>query len=142
MTSNDGIGYKILFVIMILVPIIMGYLAYLLCLFAWFILRQPVQNTDRDGRTLALRVAPGIPEEAVPPSVGLEPSAITSLPMFLCSDSAAECPICLGVLGDGDKTQILPNCKHPFHAGCIGKWLGTNSTCPICRACITPSLQL
>ncbi|OEL14777.1 hypothetical protein BAE44_0024203 [Dichanthelium oligosanthes] len=47
--------------------------------------------------------------------------------------SAAECAICLGEFGDGDKVRVLPRCYHGFHVQCIDMWLATHPSCPICR---------
>ncbi|KAF3330630.1 RING-H2 finger protein ATL11 [Carex littledalei] len=50
------------------------------------------------------------------------------------SDADAQCSICLGGLVDGDKVKVLPKCCHVFHQECIDMWLGSHSSCPLCRA--------
>ncbi|XP_078152820.1 RING-H2 finger protein ATL11-like [Carex rostrata] len=50
------------------------------------------------------------------------------------SDADAQCSICLGGLVDGDKVKVLPKCCHVFHPECIDTWLGSHSSCPLCRA--------
>lgn len=52
-----------------------------------------------------------------------------------------ECVICLGVIEEGEKVRILPKCDHTFHVECIDRWLGLRSTCPLCRAALTPVLS-
>ncbi|KAL1562771.1 RING-type E3 ubiquitin transferase [Salvia divinorum] len=77
-----------------------------------------------------------------PPITGVNPSVIAALPKFLFKTAAAavECPVCISVLEDGEIARILPNCKHTFHADCIDRWLGSNSTCPVCRTEAEPRL--
>ena len=83
-----------------------------------------------------------------PPKTGLDQSVIDSLPMFKFSENdtqeeggTTDCAVCLSVLEEGEIARLLPNCKHTFHAECIDKWLGTHSTCPICRTEAEPRLQ-
>lgn len=75
-----------------------------------------------------------------PPKAGLDPSVISSLPIFVFSTNSEmgsnnhhECSVCLSMLEDGEMARTLPNCKHTFHAECIDKWFSSQSTCPICR---------
>lgn len=42
------------------------------------------------------------------------------------------CSICLETFDDAEIIQQL-ECKHVFHPKCIGEWLSTNETCPLCR---------
>ncbi|KVI04331.1 E3 ubiquitin-protein ligase ATL41-like [Cynara cardunculus var. scolymus] len=83
------------------------------------------------------------------PKRGLESSVITSLPILVFKgidhhgrpDDAGvsqECAVCLSMFEDGHMIRVLPNCKHHFHAECIDKWLGSQSTCPICRHEVEP----
>jgi len=44
----------------------------------------------------------------------------------------SECSICLEKFEEGEKISTL-KCNHNFHAKCIGEWLDTNFTCPLCR---------
>ena len=32
----------------------------------------------------------------------------------------------------------LPDCHHHFHLDCIGQWLATHTTCPMCRRSLLP----
>ncbi|XP_068345392.1 E3 ubiquitin-protein ligase ATL41-like [Pyrus communis] len=85
------------------------------------------------------------------PKMGLEPSVIAALPMFVFrraegqdggDDNAIECAVCLSMLEDEEMARLLPNCKHSFHAECIDKWLNSHTTCPICRTEAKPRLHL
>ncbi|KAK8664683.1 hypothetical protein V6N13_084461 [Hibiscus sabdariffa] len=84
-----------------------------------------------------------------PPKSGLEPSVIASLPMFTYEvtsqvdheDEPTECSVCLGDITEESKVRLLPNCKHIFHVQCIDTWLGSHTTCPICRTAAEPSVQ-
>ncbi|KAL8506501.1 hypothetical protein ACS0TY_017407 [Phlomoides rotata] len=86
-----------------------------------------------------------------PPKHGLDPSLIAALPIFAFKksggsgdstdlQSSVECAVCLSFLEEGEIARTLPNCKHTFHANCIDQWLGSNSTCPICRTEAEPRL--
>lgn len=83
-----------------------------------------------------------------PPKTGLDPSVITSIPLFIykknndVQNSSIECTVCLSVIENGETVRTLPNCKHIFHAECIDKWFGSHSTCPICRTEAEPRLLL
>lgn len=46
------------------------------------------------------------------------------------------CSVCLEVLQDGEIVRQLPECQHLFHCGCIDMWLGSHSTCPLCRSSV------
>lgn len=82
-----------------------------------------------------------------PPKRGLEPTVIASLPILMYKDIdqkpdqsglSAECAVCLSTFEGGQMIRVLPNCKHHFHADCIDKWLGSQSSCPICRHEVEP----
>ena len=45
-----------------------------------------------------------------------------------------ECCICYEDLTD--ETRTVTPCNHHFHKGCVGRWLGTNSSCPMCRTTV------
>lgn len=44
----------------------------------------------------------------------------------------SECCICLSSYVDGTELYRLP-CTHHFHCECIGRWLRTKATCPLCK---------
>ncbi|KAL2549744.1 RING-H2 finger protein ATL66 [Forsythia ovata] len=73
-----------------------------------------------------------------PPPQGLDPITINNLPTVLCkgNSSESECCICLGIFLDGDTVKVLPQCDHRFHLECVDNWLMTQSSCPLCRACL------
>ncbi|CAJ1978848.1 unnamed protein product [Sphenostylis stenocarpa] len=92
-----------------------------------------------------------------PSNTGLDPAIIASLPTFpvkakVLKDSGGgndnldaslirECVVCLNALEGEEKVKLLPNCKHFFHISCIDTWLGSHSTCPLCRAEVKPRLE-
>ena len=43
----------------------------------------------------------------------------------------SECTICL--LQYTEDTKKTTECNHTFHDECIGRWLQTNKSCPLCR---------
>ncbi|KAF3338956.1 E3 ubiquitin-protein ligase RING1-like protein [Carex littledalei] len=62
--------------------------------------------------------------------------ALESRPSIVLSwdHDAADCVICMDEMCTQDEAEItkLP-CDHLFHKNCIGLWLNSNNTCPLCR---------
>ena len=51
------------------------------------------------------------------------------------ADGRSDCSVCFDEIGAGELEQILPLCKHKFHARCIYPWFHNDKrTCPNCRA--------
>ncbi|KMT19774.1 hypothetical protein BVRB_1g008300 [Beta vulgaris subsp. vulgaris] len=74
---------------------------------------------------------------------GLDPTLVNSFPTFLYSDvkvhrvgktTPLECAICINEFSDHEILRLLPKCSHVFHPHCIGPWLASHVTCPVCRA--------
>jgi len=96
-----------------------------------------------------------------PSNTGLDPGIVAALPTFTVkakvlkdscdnnnngggggdASSVVECVVCLNALEGEEKAKLLPNCNHFFHVGCIDMWLGSHSTCPLCRAEVKPRIQ-
>ncbi|KAL1543591.1 RING-H2 finger protein ATL66-like [Salvia divinorum] len=78
----------------------------------------------------------GVP--SAPSEAGLDPAAISSLPVssFAKSHGGAECAICLSLFQEGERVKVLPLCRHGFHSDCVDEWLRTRSSCPLCRGCV------
>lgn len=72
------------------------------------------------------------------PTKGLDPSIISSIPLFVYkveeNKQGLECVICLSGFEENETGRNLPKCSHTFHVQCIDMWLGSHSNCPICRA--------
>ena len=79
-------------------------------------------------------------------SAEIDPKDVAALPKLPVDASMmrgqgdAECTICKDNVHRGDEVVVLP-CKHWFHGGCIGPWLGISNTCPCyrCKAITTNS---
>lgn len=54
--------------------------------------------------------------------------------------SALECAVCLNEFEDDETLRLIPKCDHVFHPECIDAWLASHSTCPVCRANLSPQL--
>ncbi|XVE79832.1 hypothetical protein DITRI_Ditri14bG0088200 [Diplodiscus trichospermus] len=91
---------------------------------------------------------------AAPSPPGLDPDTINSLPIILHRSVVAkskekhgfiaesECSICLGVFEDEEKLKVLPECNHAYHSECVDNWLFSQSSCPLCRASLSPSITM
>ncbi|KAL2603059.1 hypothetical protein R1flu_017184 [Riccia fluitans] len=78
---------------------------------------------------------------------GLQPSLIKMIPVFVYKTgetftAETDCPVCLGEFLDHQELRLLPKCAHAFHVACIDTWLGTHSSCPVCRAPIFPEHKI
>ncbi|XP_038888961.1 E3 ubiquitin-protein ligase ATL6-like [Benincasa hispida] len=79
---------------------------------------------------------------------GLDPAVIETFPTLVYSDvkehkigkSALECAVCLNEFEDDETLRLIPKCDHVFHPECIDAWLASHSTCPVCRANLSPQL--
>ncbi|KAL0770773.1 hypothetical protein Bca101_035924 [Brassica carinata] len=83
-----------------------------------------------------------------PPGQGLSASVIAAFPTFSykpdsndpeSTNQEIECPVCLGLIPKNVVIKVLPNCKHMFDEECIGRWLETHVTCPVCRRMAEPT---
>ena len=128
-------------------------LLILLHLYARYLLRRQERrqraglDSQRTDQIVPIDIESSINE---PPESGLDPSVIASLPMFTykltssqvdSDDEPTECSVCLGTIKEESTVRLLLNCKHMFHVECIDKWLGSHTTCPICRTMAEPTVQ-
>ncbi|KAK4385985.1 E3 ubiquitin-protein ligase ATL41 [Sesamum angolense] len=143
---NNNVNSKIMLIAIISLSFVVILVA-LLHIYARCMLRRQAR------RQAALRRLGFITQSAnvqivEPPKTGLDPSIIAALPVFVFKQTdgtsnemgSVECSVCISILEDGETARTLPNCKHTFHAECIDKWFGSNSTCPICRTEAEPRL--
>nr|XP_018625029.1 E3 ubiquitin-protein ligase ATL31-like isoform X1 [Nicotiana tomentosiformis] len=76
---------------------------------------------------------------------GLDNSVIDTFPTFAYAEvkdhhigkGGLECAVCLNEFEDDEKLRLIPKCDHVFHPECIGAWLKSHVTCPVCRADLT-----
>ncbi|XAR72569.1 hypothetical protein NMG60_11019256 [Bertholletia excelsa] len=134
--NHEDLNGKITLTALICASIVTLFVVALYLYSGWSLRRQARRRT-----TVLYRVTPG-----VSPRTGLDPAIISSLPYFpfeAAEEDATvtECAVCLSVLEGGQMARLLPNCKHTFHSDCIDRWLGSNSTCPVCRANARPRLE-
>jgi hypothetical protein len=58
----------------------------------------------------------------------------------LSSECSSECTICL--LQYTEETKKTTECNHIFHDECIGRWLQTNNSCPLCRTVLNQQTRI
>lgn len=87
------------------------------------------------GRSRRAAVARGLDAAVIETFPTLEYSAVKGLKI---GKSALECAVCLCEFEDDEKLRLLPKCDHVFHPDCIDAWLASHTTCPVCRADLTP----
>ncbi|KAL5054534.1 hypothetical protein RYX36_035216 [Vicia faba] len=46
----------------------------------------------------------------------------------------SDCSVCLSEFEEDENLRLLPKCNHAFHLPCIDTWLGSHTSCPMCRA--------
>ncbi|XP_042519788.1 RING-H2 finger protein ATL7-like [Macadamia integrifolia] len=120
------------------IPIIFTFV--LLFLFYLFYLRR------RTGDSSSLRMGTSngnIEPLSIPSQFGLKKELREMLPIIVFKESFSvkdtQCSVCLGDYQAEDKLQQIPACGHIFHMDCIGHWLATHTTCPLCRISLLPS---
>ncbi|XP_064965339.1 E3 ubiquitin-protein ligase ATL6-like [Musa acuminata AAA Group] len=77
-----------------------------------------------------------------PQQRGLSPEVLETFPTLMYADvkglkvgkGSLECAVCLSEFDDDEELRLLPRCSHVFHTDCIGAWLASHVTCPVCRA--------
>ncbi|XP_027352401.1 E3 ubiquitin-protein ligase ATL6-like [Abrus precatorius] len=77
---------------------------------------------------------------------GLDPAVIETFPILEYSEvevhktgkEALECAVCLCEFEETETLRLIPKCDHVFHPTCIDEWLGSHTTCPVCRANLVP----
>ncbi|XWS12558.1 hypothetical protein CRYUN_Cryun37aG0100000 [Craigia yunnanensis] len=125
-------------------------LVILLHLYARYLLRRQERRRRAVLYSWRTQIA-SIDESSInePPKSGLDPLVIASLPTFkyklttsqVDHDELTECSVCLGTITEESTVRLLPSCKHMFHVDCIDTWLGSHTTCPICRTAADPTVQ-
>ncbi|KAJ8534559.1 hypothetical protein K7X08_016287 [Anisodus acutangulus] len=136
--NKNDINRKIMIAALISMSIVVFVATILRMYIRYLIRRRQAQGRATPSITRISRISnvTSVLSQVEPPKNGLDPSVITSLPIFLYKKSDQhdiECSICLCIIEDGELVRILPNCKHNFHVECIDKWFNFHSTCPICR---------
>lgn len=135
--NSGDVNSRILLIAIITLSVVVVVVTMLHVYARYILRRQARRRVALQGIGIIARI-----HSEEPPKRGLEPMVIDSLPILMYkniehgsehSGVNPECAVCLSVFEDGQMIRALPNCKHNFHAECIDKWLGSQSSCPICR---------
>ncbi|KAH7850281.1 hypothetical protein Vadar_030295 [Vaccinium darrowii] len=108
---------------------------------------RPMPRTGRRQTSVTSHTTNGLPNAATGDC--LDQDVINSFPTFIYSEvkghkigkGALECAVCLNEFEDHETLRLLPYCSHVFHCDCIGEWLSSHVTCPVCRADVSESLH-
>jgi E3 ubiquitin-protein ligase ATL6/9/15/31/42/55 len=99
-----------------------------------------------DSPSNSIRNMAGIPGRSRRAARGLDASILETFPIFEYSvvkihkigKGALECAVCLNEFEETETLRLIPKCDHVFHPECIDEWLGSHTTCPVCRANLVP----
>ncbi|KAJ0079151.1 hypothetical protein Patl1_22771 [Pistacia atlantica] len=105
-----------------------------------------IRHCSNDANGSSVRTATGGQRSRRAAARGLDVSVIETFPTFVYSEvkalkigkGALECAVCLSEFEDEEKLRLIPKCDHVFHPECIDAWLGSHTTCPVCRANLVP----
>lgn len=131
-----GKSMAVLFVVLVVVFFALGFLSVYS--------RQCAERRLRSNHDLAIPI--GSNNHHRPR--GLDPQIIHAFPTFVYStvkslqigrSTALECAVCLNEFEDHETLRFIPKCSHVFHPHCIDLWLSSHSTCPVCRANLSPA---
>ncbi|KAF5756425.1 putative chromatin regulator PHD family [Helianthus annuus] len=133
--NSTSVNSRILFIAIIVLSTVVVLVTMLHIYTRYILRRQARRRVALQGIGLIARI-----HSDEPPRRGLEPDVISSIPILMYKNIGHgqesqdnECAVCLSSFEDGQMIRALPNCKHHFHAECIDKWLGSQTSCPICR---------
>ncbi|OVA04262.1 zinc finger protein [Macleaya cordata] len=138
---RNDLQFKIINAILLMAMILL-FVVSILVLLIYLYIKCILKRRQARHRQIATiqQLGVGAMHLAQPPKLGLEPSVIASLPIFVYKQTdessgggGVECAVCLGNLEEEEIARVLPSCNHTFHATCIDLWLMSHSTCPICR---------
>ncbi|XP_044468529.1 E3 ubiquitin-protein ligase ATL6-like [Mangifera indica] len=105
-----------------------------------------IRNCSNDANGASVRPVSGSQRTRRAAARGLDVSVIETFPTFVYSEvkalkigkGALECAVCLCEFEDDERLRLIPKCDHVFHPECIDAWLGSHTTCPVCRANLVP----
>ncbi|KAL1209599.1 RING-H2 finger protein ATL7 [Cardamine amara subsp. amara] len=115
-------------------------------LFVFYVIYRRRRNGNVDWSSLGMRGGPGgnidLTNNLSMIEIGLKKELREMLPIVIFGDSFTvkdpQCSVCLGDYQEGEKLQQIPACEHTFHMECIGTWLTSHITCPLCRVSLIP----
>ncbi|KAI3440416.1 RING-type domain-containing protein [Psidium guajava] len=118
-----------------LVMFVIVVMLFLLASFSAYVLRCSPAPEGSIGRAVRSLRRLGAPR-------GLDPAVLETFPTAVYSavkghkvgEASLECAVCLNDFEDDDTLRLIPKCDHAFHPDCIGAWLASHTTCPVCRA--------
>ncbi|KAL3728252.1 hypothetical protein ACJRO7_032925 [Eucalyptus globulus] len=119
-----------------LVLVALVIVIFLLATFSAYILRYSPAPEGSIGRAVRSLRRLGAPPR------GLDPAVVETFPTVAYAavkghrigERSLECAVCLNDFEDDDTLRLIPKCDHAFHPDCIGEWLASHTTCPVCRA--------
>ncbi|KAL5982324.1 hypothetical protein ACLOJK_016395 [Asimina triloba] len=114
---------------------LMGFFSVYLRKCAGDSVERGVQRLGTRGRSRRAAVSRGLDRAVVESFPTFEYSVVKGLKL---GKGTLECAVCLNEFEDEETLRLIPICSHVFHPDCIDAWLGTHTTCPVCRSNLAP----
>lgn len=138
--TNDDNYYNRVSPSMAIIIVILIAALFLMGFFSIYI-RQCADSPSNSIRNIA-----GVTGRSRRAARGLDASVIETFPIFEYSfvkihkigKGTLECAVCLNEFEETETLRLIPKCDHVFHPECIDEWLGSHTTCPVCRANLVP----
>ncbi|XP_022772414.1 probable E3 ubiquitin-protein ligase RHA4A [Durio zibethinus] len=123
------------------IPILFSIILFLL--FYLFYLKRRASNLSIPRPILPTSLNQPTPYLSSPcQPISLKKEVTDKLPTVLFDEELrtkdTQCSVCLGEFEMKEELLQVPSCKHVFHVECMHRWLHSNSTCPLCRCCVSP----
>ncbi|CAI5515807.1 unnamed protein product [Closterium sp. Naga37s-1] len=119
--------------------IIYAVVAFLLLVLIVIVLRCVIRRPPPAAADVELSAIGDMDRHVEAAPTGVDRALVESFPLvkfrddlFESSDDA-HCAVCLADYDEQESLRKLPACSHYFHVSCIGEWLRTRCSCPLCR---------
>ncbi|XP_007019708.2 PREDICTED: probable E3 ubiquitin-protein ligase RHA4A [Theobroma cacao] len=121
------------------IPILFSVILFLL--FYLFYLKRRASTPSYPRPLIPTTFNQATPYLPSPCQLSLKKELTDKLPTVLFDEELStrdsKCSVCLGEFEMKEELLQVPSCRHVFHVECMHHWLHSNSTCPLCRGCVS-----